>query len=358
MSISNQKIGGQSESNRPEQTREHSKFNSTGISTKTSSSETKKSNYDHLPERRSRRKKLKSDFDAQEDICPPVTDDYQLAVPSSVKRTFSEIEISPEPLESQAKKRNIDYKRFFDIPEETARNHTGLTGTFSTFQIGDLLISKGDEAAENSSPKRSSPISVAKSLFSELEEPVEDVFKGGAADLSHSSFTSPFPGNGNICRSLSLDSDGSIYETSLIVDSHTSALHPNKPAENTLPTEENEKNKNPTNTELVAMQTPKLGQCWRKAESQCSLLSSLPDHMRSVASSPSFLKPRNGVVFRSYCSSINRSNMSGVSRLSVGSLEAMDVSSSASYHSAFGNATPVQRRPNSSSSVYQVGMKG
>ncbi|XP_013860870.1 serine/threonine-protein kinase greatwall [Austrofundulus limnaeus] len=349
VSTSNQRIGGQSESYGSEKAHGHSKLNSTSVSTKASSSESKNSNYDHLPERRSCRKQLKSDFDAQEDICPPVRDDHQLAVPSSVKRTFSEIETSPNPLESQAKKRNTDYKRFFDVPEETAKNHTGLTGTFSTFQIGDLLTSsKGDEAAEHSRPKRSSPIAVAKSLFSELEEPAEDVFEGGPGDLSHSSFTSPFPGN------LSLDSDGSICETSLVADSRAYALHPNKPAEISLPSEENEKSQNSTNTELAAVHTPKLGQRWRKTGSQCSLLGSLPDLVRSVASSPSFLKPRNGVVFRSYCSSINRSNMSGVSRLSVGSLDTMDVSTSASCHSAFGNATPVQRRPNSTSSVYQT----
>lgn len=286
-------------------------------------------------------------------------DDHQLAVPSSVKRSFSEIDQSPDLLESQAKKRNINNKSFFDIPDETAKDHTGLTGTFSTFRLGDLLaFSKGDRAAEHSSPKLSSPIAGAKSLFCELEEPLEDVFEGDAVDVSHSSFTSPFPRSADVCRTLSLDSDGSIYETSLIVDSHASAPQPNPPAENSLPSEENEMSKNSTNAELVAMRTPNLGQCWRKAESQGPLLSSLPERKRSVAGSPSFLKPRNGVVFRSYCSSINRSNVSGVSRLSLGSLEAMDVSTSASYHSAIGNATPVQRRPNSSSSVYQVGLKG
>ncbi|XP_017261857.1 serine/threonine-protein kinase greatwall [Kryptolebias marmoratus] len=348
--INYQKVTGQPESKGPEQARGPTKLDTAGVSTKTSSSVSKTSNYDRLPEKRSLRKKLKSVSGAPEDIRPSVRDGGQLAVPSSVKRTFSETELSPEPLESRAKKRTVDYKRFFDIPEAIARNQTGLTGTFATFQIGDFLASaKGDEAAERRSPKRSSPIAVAKSLFRELEEPAEDVFEDGAEDMAHLIFTSPLPGNGDICRNLSLDSDGSMHESSLILDSHAAALQPDTPVANSLLSEDNKKKKTSSMCESVATGTPKLG---GRAGSQYSLLSSLPELV--VAPSPSFLKPRNGVVFRSYCSSINRSNMSGVSRFSVGSVEAMDVSTSASYHSAFGAATPVQRRQNSSSSDYQT----
>lgn len=348
--INNQTIGGQSESKGSEQAQGPTELDITGISTKASSRKPKKpSHSDHLQDTWSQRKKL-SVPGAPEDICPSVRDDCRLAVPSSVKRTFSEIERSPEPLESLAKKRTMDYKRFFDIPEEIAGSHTGLTGTFSTFQIG--------EEAEHRSPKRSSPVAVAKSLFSELDEPMEDVFEGGAEDMSHLSFTSPLPGNGDVCRNLSLDSDGSTYETSIPLDGPESVLQPNKLIESSLLSEEKEKNKNSSNTDWVAVVTPTLGPFGRKAESHCSLLSPLPGPVRIVARSSSFLRPRNGVVFRSYCSSINRSNISGVSRLSVGSLEPMDASTSASYHSAFGGATPVQRKPNSCSSVYQVGTQG
>lgn len=348
--MNNQRMREQSESKRSEQAQGPTELDTTGISTKVSSKKPKKSNSQHFQDTRSQRKKPTSVPGALEDVCPSVRDDCQLAVPSSVKRTFSEIESSPEPLGSLAKKRNTDYKRFFDIPEETARSHTGLTGTFSTFQIG--------EAAERWSPKRSSPITVAKSLFGELEEPMEDVFEGGAEDMLRLSFTSPLPENGDVCRNLSLNSDGSMHDTSLILYGPEPVLQPNKLTENSLLSEENEKNKNSSNTERVAMVTPTLGQFGRKIEPHGSLLSPLPGLVRSVARSPSFLKPRNGVVFRSYCSSINRSNTSGVSRLSVGSLEPMDVSTSASYHSAFGGATPVQRKPNSCSSVFQVGTPG
>lgn len=277
-------------------------------------------------------------------------------VPSSVKRTYSDIECSPESLKIQAKKRNADYKRCFKIPEETVRFHTGLTGVFSSIQIGEFMAS----SEEAGSPKRSSPIAVAKSLFSDLDESGEDVFEDRVKDLSHSSITSPCSGNSNICRSLSLDSDDSMYETSLCTD-RRGALQPSKPSgkRNFLSAVELEEMRRSSTAELqtpsaVSTETPKLGHFVQRGEPQCSFLNRLPDLGCSVSQSPLFLKPRNIVCFRSYCSSINRSNISGVSRMSTGSVEAMDLSTTASYHSASGTATPLQKRADSNSSLYQV----
>lgn len=289
---------------------------------------------------------------AQDDFCPPT---------SSVKRTFSDVERSPKLLEIQAKKSNAHYKRCYEIPEETARFHTGLTGTFSTIQIGEFMAStEGIGFAEDRVPKRSSPIAVAKSLFCELDEPAEDLFEDGAKDLSHSSFTSPLAANSGICRSLSLDSDGSMHNASLTTDSCASHL-PSICSKNKDSSEEQEENKDsfiteslPQTPSAVSTETPKLGNFGRGSESQCSFLNRLLDPACGVAQSPSFLKPRNVVAFRSYCSSINRSNVSGVSRFSVGSVDAMDVSTSASYYTASGTATPVQKRPDPNSSLYQV----
>ncbi|XP_023287240.1 serine/threonine-protein kinase greatwall isoform X1 [Seriola lalandi dorsalis] len=332
------------------------------LSAKAGANLAKKSNPDHLAEKRPHTNKLESVSTAREDVCPSVMDDKPAAVPSSVKRTFSDVEKSPEPLEIQAKKSNADYRRFYEIPEETARFHTGLTGTFSTIQIGDFMAStEGIDSAEDRVPKRSSPIAVAKTLFCELEEPTEDVFEDGAKDLSHTSFTSPLTGNSDICRSLSLDSDGSMHEMSLTMES-CSSLKPSKCSTNRSPksSEEQEENRDSFITEsqrqtpsAVATETPKLSHFGRRSESQCSFFNR-PDLACGLAQSPSFLKPRNVVAFRSYCSSINRSNMSGVSRLSIGSMEAMDLSTSASYHYASGSATPVQNRPKSSSSLCQT----
>ncbi|XP_044031510.1 serine/threonine-protein kinase greatwall isoform X2 [Siniperca chuatsi] len=345
-----QKGKGHSESKGPEQDCTSTKQDTFGFSAKATSNRSKKSNPDHLSGKRPHTNKPGSVSTAREDFCPSA---------SSVKRTFSDVEGSPEPLEIQAKKSNAHYKRCYEIPEETARFHTGLTGTFSTIQIGDFMAStEGIGLAEDRVPNRSSPIVVAKSLFSELEEPIEDVFDDGAKDLSHSSFTSPIAGNSDICRSLSLDSDGSMHETSLTIDSHAS-LKPNKCSKirNSASFEEQDSSITeslPQTLSAVTTETPKLGNFGRRDESQCSFLNRLPDLACGVTQSPSFLKPRNVVAFRSYCSSINRSNMSGVSRLSIGSVEAMELSTTASYHSTSGTATPVQKRPNSNSSLYQT----
>ncbi|XP_039982193.1 serine/threonine-protein kinase greatwall [Xiphias gladius] len=334
-----------------------------GLSAKTSSNLPKESNPVKLSEKRPRANKRESVSTAQEDICLSETDDSQSAVPSSVKRTFSDVERSPEPLEIQAKKSNADYRRCYEIPEEAARFRTGITGTFATIQIGDFVASaEGPGLAEDRVPKRSSPIAVAKTLFCELEEPTEDVFEDGAKHLPHSSFTSPPAGNRDICRSLSLDSDGSMHETSLTMESHSSLkIGKCSKNRNSPSSEEQEQSKDSSITEslpqtpsAVITETPRLRDFSRRCESQCSFLNQFPDLACGVAQSPSFLKPRNIVAFRSYCSSINHSNMSGVSRLSSGSVESMDVSTAASYHPASGAATPVQKRPKSSSSLYKT----
>lgn len=275
---------------------------------------------------------------------------------SSVKRTFSDIEGSPEPFEKQAKKSNADYSRCCEVPEETARLHTGLTGAFSNVQFVDFM----NEVPEDQDLKRSSPMGVAKSLFCELEEPIEDVFEDEPKDLSMSSFTSPLAGSSDICRSLSLDSDCSQYETSLTIDSHISP-NKNRSSRNEMSvySEDQEEFKATSNNKLhlntqsaALLRTPRLGDIGR--ESRCSSLKRLSDSACSLAHSPSFLKPRNVVAFRSYCSSINRSNMSGVSNYNMGSLEATNMSPAASCNFGTGSATPVQRRGSSITSNNQV----
>nr|XP_046227078.1 serine/threonine-protein kinase greatwall isoform X2 [Scatophagus argus] len=349
-----QKSRGHSESKGPEQDCAPTKTGIFGLSKDTSKKLSNKTNPDHLVGKKPPADKLGSVSTAQGDFFPSA---------SSVKRTFSDVERSPESLAIQAKKNNTHYKRCYQIPEESVRFHTGLTGTFSTIQIGDFMAStEGIGLDEDHGPKRSSPIAVAKSLFCELEEPTEDVFEDGAKDSSHSSFTSPLAGSSDVCRSLSLDSDGSVHETSFTIDSQAS-LKPSKYSKtrNSASSEEQEENKDsllgescPKTPSAVTTETPRLGNFGQIGESRCSFLNRLPDLTCSVAQSSSFLKPRNVVAFRSYCSSINRSNMSGVSRFSIGSVEAMDVSTAASHYSASGTATPVQKRLYSSSSLCQT----
>ncbi|XP_017560793.1 serine/threonine-protein kinase greatwall isoform X1 [Pygocentrus nattereri] len=266
---------------------------------------------------------------------------------SSVKRGFALVDKSPEQAEIKAKKSDVEYRRCFPIPENDARGHTGLTGIFSAVGLGcEEAMWKASDQRAMGIPKQSSPANVAKNLLCELEEPGEN---GGA--LASSSFTSSPEANRDLSRSLSLDSDNSVLEMSVITNT--------PPPKNCLrggllpsfqELDENERSAVvPPQTEYS--DTPKQHQ---KTESDCSVLD---HHIRSssLVRSPSFLKPRNVVAFRSYCSSINRSNMSCSSRLSIASMDAIDMSASSSFHSAPTAVTPVQKKRSSlNSSLYQT----
>ncbi|XP_029934966.1 serine/threonine-protein kinase greatwall [Myripristis murdjan] len=318
---------------------------------------------DNLTGERPQSNKVEPPSALQDDTLPETMGRSQNAKPSSVKRTFSDVERSPEPLQTQTKKCNSEYKRCCEIPEEVARFHTGLTGTFSTVTLDDVRhFSEGRELVEEKVLKCTSPLAVAKNLFCDLEEPGEDVFVDGARDLSNSSLTSTFSEDRDICRSLSLDSDGSMHETSLTVDSQAS-LKPSHCSKNRNSSsfEEMEEIKDSALSEslthspvAVSTETPKLGNSVRRGEFQCFGLNRLPKLANGIAQSPSFLKPKNVVAFRSYCSSIDRSNMSCTSHLSIGSVDAMETSMSASCHTVPAAVTPVQRRPRSSSSLCET----
>lgn len=237
---------------------------------------------------------------------------------SSVKRGFTEVDISPEQLEIQAKKSNAEYKRCFPVPQNVSRLHTGLTGIFSAVGLGNPA----------GIPKQSSPTKVAKNLLCELEEPSEN--------LPTSCFVSSPQ---EMRRSLSLDN--SVHEMSVI----------------TTP---------PSCGETEALVSSFVDEKETSAITEAPSLSASPRryeedlHHRHVASSsllksPLFLKPKNVVAFRSYCSSINRSNLSYGSRLSLASMDCMDLSTSSSFQTATAVNTPVQKkRPSLNSSLYQV----
>ncbi|XP_059380298.1 serine/threonine-protein kinase greatwall [Carassius carassius] len=256
---------------------------------------------------------------------------------SSVKRAFVEVEKSPEQAEIHCKKNDTVYKRSYHIPEDNPRAHTGLTGIFSTVGLDDVKsASICQQMSERMGPKQSSPIAVAKNLFCDLEDQGDEV----ALPKSPTS-----PGDDrNLRRSLSLDSDSSAHEISVIKQESLSSSF-----------EELDENEISVVTPAArpTLATPKHSSAKQhRGKSERSLL----DHPRglsdSMVKSPGFLKPRNMVAFRSYCSSINHSC---TSHLSLASLDAMELSASASFHNAQSAVTPVQKkRPSLSSSLYQT----
>ncbi|KAL1248958.1 hypothetical protein QQF64_022276 [Cirrhinus molitorella] len=272
---------------------------------------------------------------------------------SSVKRAFEEVETSPEQAEIHCKKNDAVYKRSFNVPEDNSRSHTGLTGIFSIVGLDDVKSAAiCQQLSETMGPKQSSPIAVAKNLFCDLEDQGEEVALH-KAEANLSSPTSPADDR-NIRRSLSLDSDGSAHEMSVIANTpQKSANLKQEPLSSSF--EELDENEISIVTPVArpALATPKHSSAKQhRGKSEQSLLDHPHGFSDSMVKSPGFLKPRNVVAFRSYCSSINRSCMS---HLSLASLDAMEMSASASFHNAQSAVTPVQKkRPSLSSSIYQT----
>ncbi|XP_016107191.1 serine/threonine-protein kinase greatwall [Sinocyclocheilus grahami] len=271
----------------------------------------------------------------------------------SVKRAFEEVEKSPEQTEIHCKKNDAVYKRSFHIPEDNSRVHTGLTGIFSIVGLDDVKSAPiCQPLSERMGPKQSSPIAVAKNLFCDLEDQGEEVALL-KAEANSSSPTSPGDDR-NIRRSLSLDSDGSAHEMSVVARLLTKSKDLKQEAllSSFEELDENEISRFPP-AARPTLATPKHSSAEQhRGKSERSLLSHPHRLSDSMVKSPGFLKPRNVVVFRSYCSSINRSCMS---HLSLASLDAMEMSASTSFHNAQSAVTPVQKkRPSLSSSLYQT----
>ena len=275
----------------------------------------------------------------------------------SVKRGFEEVEKSPEQMGAHAKKKDAEYKRCYEILEEDLKFRTGLTGLFSTVQLKEGR--SGSQACgmvKGQAAKSPSSVVVEKNLLCELEEPGEDE---DTREVTNANVTTSLVDHQQ--HNLSHDSDGSHHEMSLI-SSCPDTQQPRQCAKDLRSTSSEELENNiaalaqmPETPILSRVGTPRPGDClFQTGQSKRSFLDRVDQLPGSAAKSSSFLKPRNVVAFRSYCSSINRSNVSWNSRLSLGSVEAMDMSTSASHHSFPAAVTPVQKRPSSNSSIYQV----
>ncbi|XP_051970271.1 serine/threonine-protein kinase greatwall isoform X2 [Xyrauchen texanus] len=263
---------------------------------------------------------------------------------SSAKRGFEEVEKSPDEAEIHSKKNDAIYKRCFQIPEVNQGAHTGLTGIFSIANLDDF---KSEPICQQRIvPKQSSPIVVAKNLFCELEDPVEVEAK---TVTNSSSPISPVGGQ-NIRGSLSLDCDTSVHEMSVVTNTTQQSAHYKQDALSSSFEDLKESETPAAKSTIASLKQSNTKQ--QRGESESSLLDHLHDLSKSMVRSPGFLKPKNLVMFRSYCSSINRSCNS---HLSLASLDAMEMSASASFHSAPSAVTPVQKkRPSLSSSLYQT----
>ncbi|XP_031439618.1 serine/threonine-protein kinase greatwall [Clupea harengus] len=300
-------------------------------------------------------------------ICSPLPsqDGATQAATKSAKRNFEEVDRSPDAMGLQAKRGDSDFQRSLQVPgEEDGRYSTGLTGVFSTVGLGKRQGGSGGQRQMRPGPTQSTPAVVTKNLLSELEDPEEEVVavaarrdETAAAELRF--FSSSLSETREAHRSLSLDSEGSAHDTSIIGSLPPLAESPKEALSSSLEDlDDHDISACFPSTPAAARSSgpiavPKAGASSGRAHGSGSFLfqQRLPGQPGKGVNSPSFLRPRNVVAFRSYCSSINRSSLSCCSRLSLGSTaEPMDTSAFASFHSAA--MTPVQKkRPSFSSSI-------
>ncbi|XP_062377626.1 serine/threonine-protein kinase greatwall [Sardina pilchardus] len=288
----------------------------------------------------------------------------------SAKRIFEEVDRSPEATGLQAKRGDTDFQRSSRVPgDEDGRYSTGLTGLFSTVGLEARQGgSGGQREAKRPGPTPSSSAEVAKNLLCELEDPGEEAVAVAAAE---GSFSSSYGDGQDVHRNLSLDSESSAHDMS-IIGSDPVVPPPAESPKEALSSSLEELDDHdlsacfplaaaPPPASSAPITVPTSGAAsGRRAQQQESSSSSgllfqrrLLGRSGNAAKSPSFLRPRNVVAFRSYCSSINRSSLSCCSRLSLGSVEPMDTSACTSFLSAV--TTPVQKkRPSFGSSVHQT----
>lgn len=289
----------------------------------------------------------------------------------SAKRNFEEVDRSPEAMGLQAKRGDADFQRSSRVPgEQDEKYNTGLTGLFSIVGLGSRQGgSGGQRERKRVGPTQSSPTEVAKNLLCELEDHGDEVDDAVAARRKETlaaelNISSSLSETQDLRRSLSLDSEGSAHDMS-VISCDLPPMHLVESPKEALSSSLEELDDHDISacfpsTPVAALSSapiavPKAGATPGQAHESGNFLFQrrLLSQPGSAVNSPSFLRPRNVVAFRSYCSSINRSNLSTCSRLSLGSVEPMETSVSASFHSSI--MTPMQKKRTScSSSTQQV----
>ncbi|XP_063063030.1 serine/threonine-protein kinase greatwall isoform X2 [Engraulis encrasicolus] len=300
----------------------------------------------------------------------------EAAVTKSAKRAFEEVDRSPETVGQQAKRGDSDFQRSSQVPGELdTKYNTGLTGLFSNVALGSRQGGSSGGQRERKrmvGPSQSSPKEVAKNLLCELDDHGDEVVDASSATAAamgkvpELNISSSLSETQEVRRSLSMESDGSPHDMSIISGDVPSLRLTESPKE-TLSSSLEDLDEHDisacfpstplaANTAVSApIPVPKAGVTSSSLGPHDSVRNnSFLFQRRRVSSvkSPSFLRPRNVVAFRSYNSSINRSSLSTCSRFSLGSVEPMETSvSNASFHSSI--MTPMQKRGASCSSSAQ-----
>ncbi|KAK6490271.1 serine/threonine-protein kinase greatwall-like [Huso huso] len=266
------------------------------------------------------------------------------------KRGFELVGKSPDQVFNQGKRSNAEYKRGCRLPEAKCNFSTGLT-----MEIEALMLqgTRSETAEEKNVP-------VIKNLLCELDETGD---RGNLKEAMNSSFLSVEENDRQLRRNLSLGSDCSLNEMSFIenqLENEIAELDKSMKDvsfENST-AEDSEGSPVYRRDNVPAADGPNsldlTGEPIRKSNTE-NFFDCQPLQSSVAMKPPAILKHRNVVVFRSYCSSINRSNVSAASRMSMGSMEGMETSAG-SFSGLTMAVTPAQtgRAARTSASLCQT----
>ncbi|MGH0161811.1 UNVERIFIED_CONTAM: hypothetical protein FKN15_041944 [Acipenser sinensis] len=237
------------------------------------------------------------------------------------KRGFELVGKSPDQVFNQGKRSNAEYKRGCRLPEAKCNFSTGLT-----MEIEALMLqgTRSETAEEKNVP-------VIKNLLCELDETSD---RGNLKEVMNSSFLSVEENDSQLRRNLSLGSDCSLNEMSFIENQHENEIaeldksmkdvsFENSTAEDSGGSPVYRRDSVPDADGPNSLDLT--GEPIRKSNTE-NFFDCQPLQSSVAIKPPAILKHRNVVVFRSYCSSINRSNVSAASRMSMGSMEGMETS--------------------------------
>nr|XP_042133919.1 serine/threonine-protein kinase greatwall isoform X2 [Peromyscus maniculatus bairdii] len=256
------------------------------------------------------------------------------------KRSFQLVDSSPCQEIIQSKKNCIECKHHKEIIGCYANQNTGITAEVQNLRLSAYRSQQNDSAnkenivpyfTDKQTPEKLHIPMIAKNLMSELDEDCDMTSKKDC--LSSSNFVCS--DEDRAPKTVCVDSDSSFPGISMMENSlEIQASEPDK------------SNKECSFEESNIEDLLVLPKCQENSLPKDDCHTSLQDNSQTLASSSKALKPltckTNAVAFRSFNSHINASYNSEPSKMSITSLDAMDISCdySGSYPMA---VTPTQK---------------
>ncbi|XP_061037602.1 serine/threonine-protein kinase greatwall isoform X1 [Eubalaena glacialis] len=260
----------------------------------------------------------------------------------SCKRSFELVDSSPCQEIIQNKKNCIEYKSSNEMRDGYANQRTGLTAEVQDLKLSVYRDQQNDGANKENmgnsfidkqqTPEKSPVPMIAKNLMCELDD---DCDKSSKKDYLSSSFLCS--DDDRTPKSIRMDSDSSFPGISIMESPlGRQSLDPDKSNKESSLEESNIEDLLPASPSCQESTLPRGDESPAVQDSNRKMLAPSLEALKTLTSK------RNAVAFRSFNSHINASNSSEPSKMSITSLDVMDISCacSGSYPMAI---TPTQK---------------